>query len=189
MRGNVRGWTGLILLLALFLLLSFSVCAEETEEAEPAIMVARVDLTGDMKEIGKKERVLLQIHLEDKAETFDGYAYTSWQGHSSLKNVKKNYTIRLFDDEEMTMKHRMNLREGWQAEHKYILKANYKDLTMSRNLICADLWAEMAATRKSIPDKLKVSSHYGAVDGFAAEVTLNGELIFQRHHLGAPVLR
>jgi hypothetical protein len=113
--------------------------------------------------------------VHDELDSFSVYAYTSWQGHSTLANEKKNYTVRFFDDEALTRKHRMELRPGWQLEHKYVLKANYADATQVRNLLCADVWAQMAATRAGMEPRLAATSNYGATDGFPVTVWLNDE--------------
>ena len=62
-------------------------------------------------------------------------------------------------------------------EHKYILKANYADVTQSRNLICADVWSDMAASRANVHPRLVRTSNYGAVDGFPVSVWHNSEFL------------
>ena len=59
--------------------------------------------------------------------------------------------------------------------HKYILKANYNDPSHCRNVVCADVWAEMVQSRARIPRELTVLSNYGAADGFPVSVYLNDE--------------
>ena len=135
--------------------------------------LARIDLNGIMEGIGKVERVVLEFRFESDEAQFSCYANTSWQGHSSLENAKKNYTIRLFDDAALTVKHRLTFG-SWHPEHKYVLKANYADATQSRNLICAHIWRSMAETRASLPDRLKNTVNLGAVDGFPVTVWVNG---------------
>lgn len=133
----------------------------------------RIELNGSMEGISKADRVLLDFQFESDETQFSCYANTSWQGHSSLENAKKNYTIRLFDDENLTMKHRLAFG-SWHPEHKYVLKANYADATQSRNLICAHIWRSMAESRASLPDRLRSTVNLGAVDGFPVTVWVNG---------------
>lgn len=142
---------------------------------ETASDLPSIRLTGSTEGMSKDDRVLLNVEFFDGAGTFSGYAYTSWQGHSTLVNEKKNYTIRLFDDEALTVKHRMELRPGWHLEHKYVLKANYADVSQARNLIAARLWSRMTASRDNLNARLARTSNYGAVDGFPVTVWLNGE--------------
>ena len=58
---------------------------------------------------------------------------------------------------------------------KYILKANYNDPSHCRNVVCADIWAEMVQSRARLPRELTVLSNYGAADGFPVSVYLNDE--------------
>ena len=148
----------------------------ETEEAGISAL-PRIDLNGSFEGIGKKERVLVRFEYREEGLEISCFSYTSWQGHSSLTAEKKNFTIRLFADEEMEDKNREVMRPGWQAEHKYILKANYHDLSLSRNLTCAEIWGEMAACREGIPERLKKTSNYGAVCGFPVTVYHDGEFL------------
>lgn len=154
-----------------------SVCGLEETEKSQISALPRIDLEGDFTGMNKQERVKLKFSYRDEEQAFSCYALTSWQGHSTLAEAKKNYTVRLFADEEMTDKNRMELRPGWQTEHKYILKANYGDMSQSRNLSCAEIWARMAESRKGVPERLKRTSHFGAVDGFPVQVYHNGAFL------------
>ena len=147
---------------------------EEKREHAYLESIPRIDFTGSMDGISKETRVLLGFRFESEDELFNGFSYTSWQGHATLGFPKKNYTIRLYDDEKLGKKHRFRF-EKWQLEHKYVLKANYRDISMIRNLAAADLWADMVASRKNLYPGLEKTSNYGAVDGFPVTVYLNGE--------------
>ncbi len=136
--------------------------------------IPRIDFTGSMDGISKADRVTLRFDFSSPTEIFSCYSYTTWQGHNTLAYPKKNYTIRLYDDEGITQKHRLVFYD-WQREHKYVLKANYRDISQVRNLSAANLWADMAACRPNLYETLKRTSNYGAVDGFPVIVYLNGE--------------
>ena len=136
--------------------------------------IPRIDLIGNLEGISKSNRITLAINFSSQDENFSCYAYTTWQGHNSLIFPKKNYTIRLYDDKNITKKHKISFF-GWQREHKYVLKANYRDFSQLRNLIAANLWAEMVACRFNLFETLKHTSNYGAVDGFPVVVFLNNE--------------
>ncbi len=138
--------------------------------------IPRIDFYGSMEGISKSDRVTLNFDFTSPTEVFSCYSYTTWQGHNTLNFPKKNYTIRLFNDEEITDKHRL-VFNGWQREHKYVLKANYRDVSQARNLVAANLWADMAATRPNLFETLRHTSNYGAVDGFPVIVYLNGEFL------------
>lgn len=150
-------------------------CGKQFKRKEPYTeLLPRIDFYGSMEGISKADRVTLQFEFASPTHIFGCYSYTTWQGHTTLNFPKKNYTIRLFDDKEVTHKHRV-VFNNWQLEHKYVLKANYRDVSQARNLIAADLWADMAASRPNLFETLKRTSNYGAIAGFPVIVYLNDE--------------
>lgn len=148
-------------------------------EVEKSLIAAlpRIDLDGSFEGMSKQDRIKLRFSFRDADRAFACIAYTTWQGHSTLTDEKKNYIVRLFTDDELTEKNRMELQPGWQNEHKYVLKANYRDMSLCRNLSCAGIWAQMAESRAGVPERLARTSHYGAVDGFPVRVYHDGEFI------------
>ena len=140
----------------------------------PIDSIPSIDLKGDMEGISKEKRITLEFDFSAAQQQFSCYSFTTWQGHSSLEYPKKNYTVRLFADKGITEKFRLAF-DDWQLEHKYILKANYLDVSQARNLIAARLWGEIAASRSGLHEKLRSSSNYGAVDGFPVVLRHNGE--------------
>ena len=46
---------------------------------------------------------------------------------------------------------------------------------MCRNLLCADVWADVTASREDLPERFAALSNYGAVDGFPTLLYINGE--------------
>lgn len=151
-------------------------CGAVEERSDAADQLPRLEFTGSMEGISKENRVLLNVRFDHPAEGFEGWAYVSWQGHSTLTQEKKNYTVRFFEDEAMVQKHRMPLFPG-QLEHKYVLKANYADPSQCRNLVCAGVWGDMAASREGVPERLRDTANYGAVEGMPVTVWLNGEFL------------
>ncbi len=143
-------------------------------EKVAAASLPRLELNGSMEGISKDQRIKLAMTFTDDQQQVNGWAYTTWQGHESMAYEKKNYTIRLFEDEALTKKLRLTFGH-WQPEHKYILKACYRDPSMARNLLAARLWGEMARTRTELPAQLAATANMGAVDGFPVSVWLNGE--------------
>ena len=140
--------------------------------------IARLSLYGSLEGIGKMESVDLTAEFEDQEQgiSFQSYATLKHQGHSSLGYSKKNFTLKFFEDENCTVKNKLTFSH-WNKEHKYILKANYIDPSQSRNLVCADIWAEICASRSSMPDEMRGLSNYGAVDGFPIAVYLNDQFL------------
>lgn len=83
------------------------------------------------------------------------------------KYGKFNYTIKLDKKIEIV--------EGWGAQKKYCLKANFIDFTQARNVVCAKLWGQMVKSRATKNAKLYDLPNGGAVDGFPIIIMLNGE--------------
>lgn len=132
----------------------------------------RLNLTGSMEGIGKKNRVVLDAEYVSPEQSFRCCAITTLQGHSSIGYPKRNYTVRFYDDAQGEYKHKLCF-ENWNPEHKYILKANYADMSLCRNLVGAEIWRDMAASRAALSPRLAALPTRGAVDGFPVIVYLN----------------
>lgn len=132
--------------------------------------------TGDISNMDKENSKNLSFVYRDKNGTItNGYVKMKWQGTSSLAYPKKNYTITMYGDSDMSNKLNVELKSGWGEQSKYCLKANYVDHTHALNIVGARLWGQGVASRNSINDTLKNSPNYGAIDGFPCIVYVNGE--------------
>lgn len=149
---------------------------EETENFFNQSVLPQIMFTGDISRIGKKDLVVVEAVYRDEEIKFEGYATLKHQGHDSLRYDKKNFTVKFFKDEDCTNKKEFQFLD-WNEENKFILKANYIDVSRSRNIICAEVWSQMVSTRKDAHSRLKDTSNNGAVDGFPVEVYLNDEFI------------
>ena len=124
-----------------------------------------LNFTGDITGENKDDTVTL------------GYAYGNmtgtctrkWQGSSSLSFDKKNYTVKFGNAFEVV--------EGWGAQKKYCLKANWIDASHARNVVSAKLWGQVVKSRKTVPERLANLPNAGAVDGFPIIVNLNDEFV------------
>ena len=146
---------------------------EESEYEYPRLSIPVIELEGSLDGIGKKSEVNINVFFSDAGQEFTSFATLKYQGHSSLSYEKKNFTLKLFQDEERSQKNKMVFTH-WNPENKYILKANYIDSSQCRNLVSADLWADVVASREQIPTELEELSNYGAVDGFPVALYQNG---------------
>lgn len=136
----------------------------------------RLFFEGDISGIGKTAQVKVSARFSLDGTEFDGYALLKYQGHSSLAYEKKNFTVKFYEDEDCDEKKKFTFLD-WNPENKFILKANYTDVSRARNLICADVWSEMVSSRAGVHDRLSETSNNGAVDGFPMSVYLNNEFI------------
>lgn len=122
-----------------------------------------------------KTSVHATIEYISKTEHFKAYVDIKCQGNSSMAYPKKNYTIKMFSDEAKTTKLKKDFK-GWGKQSKFCLKANYIDHSHARNIISAKLWGQVVKSRNdfdTLPEELKSSPNYGAVDGFPIKVYYN----------------
>lgn len=118
----------------------------------------------------------------DKSHDFECFAQMKIQGGTS-KNadyLKKNYTIKLFEDRECLIKNKISIVDSWGAQSKYVLKANWIDITSARNLVTARIWSDVVESRKtsqfvSPRDNVDLMINNGAIDGFPVMLYFNNE--------------
>ena len=137
--------------------------------------IPRVYLSGGLLPVTKDNQIMKMKYVS-KIESFECWITIKCQGTSSLSYDKKNFSIRLYEDEALTIKLKKNFK-GWGAQYKFVWKANYIDLSHARNIVSARLWADCVKTRSTydqLPQLLKDSPNQGAIDGFFIRVYYNG---------------
>ena len=148
--------------------------APSVTQIEPeALDMPKVFFNGDKPT--NKTSVNATIEYISKTEHFKGYVDIKCQGNSSMAYPKKNYTIKMFSDEARSTKLKKDFK-GWGKQSKFCLKANYIDHSHARNIISAKLWGQVVKSRSdfdTLPEELKTSPNYGAVDGFPIKVYYN----------------
>ena len=146
-----------------------------TSKVEPETYdMPKVFFNGDKPT--NKTSVNATIEYISKTEHFKAYVDIKCQGTSSMAYPKKNYTIKMFSDEAKTTKLKKDFK-GWGKQSKFCLKANYIDHSHARNIVSAKLWGQVVKSRSdfdTLPEELKTSPNYGAVDGFPIKVYYNG---------------
>ena len=146
------------------------------KQIEPQQMdVPTVYITGEVPT--KKENVKAKIEYISKTHRFTAYMKYKLQGSYSLTSPKKNFTIQLFKDKNRLNPYYENFK-GWGKSNRFVLKADYFDITHARNIVCAKLWSKVVQSRpdyESLPEELKNSPNHGATDGFPILVYLNNE--------------
>lgn len=136
-------------------------------------------LTGDTTGISKENAVDMVFAFKNAASktvVASGDCTLKWQGSSSLRYAKKNYTIKFSGATDpidgwlawitSVNTYRRNLTHGeytapmptenpryggaetwWGEQKKFCLKANFVDPSHARNIVSARLWAEMVKAR------------------------------------------
>lgn len=123
-----------------------------------------------------KTDVLAELTYISKTYNFHSYIIIKCQGTSSMKYPKKNFTIKLYSDDARTKKFKINFK-SWGEQSKFCLKANWIDISHSRNIVSARLWGDVVKSRSDydkLPELLTTSPNNGAVDGFPIKVYNNG---------------
>ena len=118
----------------------------------------------------------MKFEYISKNKRYSGYVDIKCQGTSSMAYPKKNFTIKIYKDKVLTTKMKINFM-NWGEQNKFVLKANWIDLTHARNIVSARLWGDMVKTRENyleLPELLRTSPNSGAIDGFFVKVYANG---------------
>ena len=118
-------------------------------------------LNGNTTGISKDTKVTLNYIYNERK----GTCTLKWQGASSIRYPKKNYTIS-FDSP-------FEAKTGWGSQKKYCLKANYIDFSHARNVVSAKLWGQMVKSRDTKNEKLYNLPNGGAIDGFPITLVIN----------------
>ena len=133
-----------------------------------------IDLNGDLSTVTKNGYVDIPFSYEDASQRFECIAKVKIQGASSAGYPKKNYSIKLYDDDET--KHKVTIKESWGKQFKYCLKANWVDYSQARNVVSGQLYGDVIATRSYV-DELTDLPSGGAIDGFPCVVYNNGTFL------------
>lgn len=150
-----------------------------------------LSLEGDISTMSKDNAVTLNYELFGQT----GTCTCKWQGSSSLRYPKKNYTIKLdtaMDAWYQWTSYINTLRSAngnisnipttsrWGSQTKYCFKANWIDASHARNVVLARIWGQMVADRINggeVTDARTEAPNYGAIDGFPVEIQINGESV------------
>ena len=135
-----------------------------------------------------KTATVMKFDYYSKTNEYHGYVDIKCQGNSSMAYPKKNFTIKPYKDKAKTTKLKIDFK-GWGKQNKFVLKANWIDISHARNVVSARLWGDIIKTRgdyaTALPELLRTSPNQGAVDGFPVLVYSNG--VYQgRYTLNIP---
>ena len=123
-----------------------------------------------------KNAVEAEMTYISKTLTFHAYIEIKCQGNSSMSYPKKNFTIKLFKDADRSQKMKLDFK-GWGEQNKFVLKANWIDISHLRNVVSARIWGDIVKSRpnyEEYPEELRSSPNQGAIDGFPIKVYNNG---------------
>lgn len=145
------------------------------------IPLAKIFIYGDISLMtaDKNEEQYYYIFVdEDNNKQSAGYCSMKWQGQSSLTYPKKNYTAKFYYDPAYHRKEKLDFfpDELKLSKSKWVLKANWVDRSMARNIVTARLWAQMVKSRVAAPPtEIAASPNFGAINGHPIVVYVNDE--------------
>lgn len=123
-----------------------------------------------------KTSTTMKFEYISKNKRYSGYVDIKCQGTSSMAYSKKNFTIKTYNDKALATKMKINFM-NWGNQNKFVLKANFIDISHARNIVSARLWNDIVKTRENypeLPELLRTSPNNGAIDGFFVKVYANG---------------
>ena len=141
--------------------------------------IPKVFLTGDnfSNMTTSKNEVTMDMEYISKTDRFTSAIKIKFQGDSSLTYPKKNFTIKMYEDDTYQKKLKKEFKNWGTNQNKYVLKANYIDITHARNIVSARLWSQIVKSRSNydnLNELLKTSPNQGAIDGFLIKLYVNG---------------
>lgn len=120
--------------------------------------------------------VKVKYIFSNGAERFNGFATLKVQGNSTAAYPKKNFTIKLFSNAACKKKVNVSFND-WGEQNKFVLKADWIDISHARNIVSARLWSDVVASRASygdLPELYRTSPNNNVIDGFIIKVYANG---------------
>lgn len=147
----------------------------ETIKTEPyGNDIPNVYLYGTLPTSKAQGELNIVLRYVSLTKEFTKYATAKVQGDSSANYAKKNFTIKLYDDESRTTKSKQTFLD-WKSSNKFVMKANWIDHSHARNIVTARLWTQVVKSRSdfdALPTEL--TGGHMAIDGFAVKVFANG---------------
>lgn len=155
--------------------LSIEYASENDSLNTPASDLPAVYLSGDTSLMTKDNKVPMQFVFKDRTRTIVGYAATKWQGDSSLGYAKKAYRIQTFSDSALKNKMNFKPKIDWAEGNKWNLKAYFTDALLCRDVVNANIGADVWANADHVPNTLFKADNFGFIDGFPVKLYLNGD--------------
>lgn len=138
--------------------------------------IPKIYFTGTLPTTKEEGEVKVTIRYKSKTEDFKYPATLKVQGASSVQYPKKNFTLKMYEDEALENKVKYAFK-NWGKLNKFVLKAHWIDHSHVRNVGTAKIWSQIVQSRSdydSLPTELKNSPNNGATDGFTVKVFANG---------------
>ncbi len=146
---------------------------EITETVNATVKLPQLYLDGNIDGIAKDSAVMLYAKYYDSDTVFESHVNVRYQGHTSILFDKKNYTLQFYKSDQKHEKNDVSIN-GWDATHKYYLKANYIDFSSARNIVSSNIWSDVVLSRKKLDNNIARLEFAGGLDGFPVALFING---------------
>lgn len=133
-------------------------------------------ITGTLPTAKADGNVKVKVDYFSKTAHFSEYATLKVQGDSSTGYPKKNFTIKFYEDANCTVKNKHDFK-GWGRQNKFVMKANWIDITHARNIVSVRIWTDVVKSRSdfnNLPTAMKESPKLATIDGFPIKIYANG---------------
>lgn len=134
-----------------------------------------VKINGDLSGMTKDDAKQVTYEYLNGNTVLTGYAKLKWQGNSSTMWDKKGYRLQPFADSAYSNKQEVQFLPQWSPTSKINLKAYYTDGLLSRDVVNANIGADVASTNLSLPNDLKSEDNFGFIDGLPIALIFNDE--------------
>lgn len=138
--------------------------------------IPSLHLIGELPTSKEQGELGVQFVFSNGIERINGFATLKVQGNSTQKYPKKNFTIKLYEDALHETSKKISFCD-WGKQSKFVLKADWIDISHSRNIVSARLWSDVVASRSSydnLPELYRTSPNNCMVDGFIIKIYANG---------------
>ena len=139
--------------------------------------IPRLYITGTLPTTKEQGELPVMLTYKSKTNEFTSYATLKVQGDSTTGFPKKNFTIKLFSNQARTVKDKHAFK-NWSKYNKFVIKANWLDITHARNVVGARIWTDMVKTRSdynNLPTEMLESDNLACIDGFPVMMYANGQ--------------
>ena len=134
-----------------------------------------IKINGELAGMNQDNAKQVTYEYRNGNTVLTGSAKIKWQGNSSTAWDKKGYRLQPFTDNTFTKKEEVQFIPSWSPTSKINLKAYYTDGLLSRDVVNANIGADIASTNFSLPDDLKNEDNFGFIDGFPIVLIINDE--------------
>lgn len=142
----------------------------------PENNISTININGDFSGISKDnpKNINTQINFNN-GQSVNAWGTIKYQGNSSLSLPKKGYRLKLYEDEGMTKKLKLEIPGSGFKTNAFNLKSNFNDPNKGNNVVNAEIFKQITTSRLDLKDSIvKRMPNYGQIAGIPVSLTING---------------